>query len=133
MADVKLIVITPDSGAQGVLTINWKDTRGMSFRRSHIRPISPERLQDGTLVAQTLDFNKKEFSLTVTLHHITIHSYLQTLFESGIGIILQVVYEDDSFVEQDEFNGSCKMTSYDDDVDQGGSWARSVSVVFMEV
>ena len=132
--DIKFIEIIPDSGALGTKIIYINDApEGMSFRRSHIRPISPRRLQGGALITQTVRYNKKEFSLSWALLDIPIHTYLESLFESGIGATLKVWYEDSTdYTPTTEFNGSVAFIEYGDDNDQTGS-KRNINAVFAEV
>jgi hypothetical protein len=134
MNDIKFIEIIPDSGALGTKIIYINDSpEGMSFRRKHISPRSPRRLQNGTLVTQAVRYNKKEFSLAWILYEITIHTYLESLYESGIGATLKVWYEDSSdYSPTTEFNGSVSFIDYNDDGDQTGN-KRNINAVFAEV
>lgn len=133
MANIKFIEIIPDSGPLGTLTINITDVPGgLSFKREHVRPIAPRRTQDGSLITQTIDYNKKIFSLTGVLYIITIHTYLESLFESGVAAVLKVWYEDTSYVEQNELNKAVNFLSYDDDMDQISN-IRTINAVFAEV
>ncbi len=133
MADIKFIEIIPDSGALGTKIINFADMpAGLSFRRQHIRPLSPRRTQDGTLVTQTLNYNKKSFSISGVLFEITIHTYLESLYESLVGATLKAWYEDSSYVPQTEFNGSVKFLNYEDEMDEISN-LRTINAVFAEV
>ena len=132
--DIKFIEIIPDSGALGTKIIYINDTpEGLSFRREHIRPVSPRRTQDGTLVTQTIRYNKKSFSLAGVLLDITIHTYLESLYESGIGATLKVWYEDSTdYTPTTEFNGSVSFIDYEDDMDEIAN-KRAINAVFAEV
>ena len=132
--DIKFIEIIPDSGSLGTKIVYINDApEGMSFRRSHLRPRSPRRTQDGTLIMQTVRYNKKEFSLSWALLDITIHTYLEALYESGIGATLKVWYEDSTdYTPTTEFNGSVSFIDYSDDGDQTGN-KRNINAVFAEV
>ncbi len=131
--DIKFIEIIPDSGALGTKIIYINDTPdGLSFRREHINPRTPRRTQDGALVLQTIRYNKKVFSLSGVLYVITLHTYLESLYESGVGVILKAYYEDSSYVEQTEFNGSVNMTSYEDEMDELAN-LRTINAIFAEV
>ena len=132
--DIKFIEIIPDSGALGTKIIYINDTPGgLSFRREHISPRAPRRTQDGTLITQTVRYNKKSISLIGVLLDIAIHTYLQSLYESGIGATLKVWYEDSStYVPTTEFNGSVKFLNYEDDVDEIANM-RTINAVFSEV
>ncbi len=133
MADIKFIEIIPDSGALGTKIINFGDTPGgLSFRRAHIRPVSPRRTQDGTLVTQTLNYNKKSFSISGVLFEITIHTYLESLYESAVGATLKAWYENSSYVPTTEFNGSVSFINYEDEMDEISN-LRTINAVFAEV
>lgn len=133
MAVIKQLEIIPDSGPLGTKIVNFGDApRGLSFSRDHIRPVHPRRTQDGTLVTQTLNYNKKQITISGVLWIITLHTYLQSLYESGIGATLKVWYEDSSYVETTEFNASVQFLNYKDDVDQNNN-SRTINAVFAEV
>lgn len=128
---IKFIEIIPDSLASKIIYLA-DVPGGLSFRRRHISPIFPRRTQDGALVTQTLDYNKKEFTLSGVLLEITIHIYLEALKESGEGATLKVWYEDSSYTPTTEFNGSVKFLSYEDDMDEVAN-IRNINAVFAEV
>lgn len=131
---VKFVEIIPDSGAQGTQIINFADApEGISFVREHERPTAARRTQNGTLITQTIRYNKKTITLTIGVHKIDIHSYLQTLYESGIGVTLKLWYEttDGNFTETTEFNASASFIDYSENMDQAGN-VRSMTALFKE-
>jgi hypothetical protein len=132
MADIKFIEIIPVSGSLGTKIIYFTDAPGgLSFTREHLKPISPRRTQDGTLISQQLRYNKKTFTISGSLYKITIHTYLKDLFESGIRATLKVWYENSSYVATLEFNGSVTFINYTDDMDEISN-IRTITATFSE-
>lgn len=134
MAAIKFIEIIPTSGGQGTLTINFSDIpAGLSFSRDHLRPISPRRTQDGTLITQALRYNKKAITITGVLYENTIHSYLETLYESGITATLKIWYEaTGTYTETADFNAIAVLSSYEDSHDKIAN-TRNFTATFLEV
>lgn len=131
MADLDFVEIIPVSGAP--LTISFATIPGgLSIKRDHISPRAPRRLQDGTLVTQALNYNKKNISITAGFWDIAIHTYLQSLRESGDVVTLNILYEDTSYAEQQEFSGSVNLVDYDDESDKQGN-TKTINATFMEV
>ena len=132
--DIKFIEIIPDSGPLGTKIIYINDTpEGLSVRILPIRPVSPRRVQSGTLIVQTVNYNKEEFSVSGVLYEIAIHTYLRSLFRAGIGATLKVWYEDSTdYTPTTEFNGSVKFISYECDMDEISN-KRNINAVFAEV
>ncbi len=133
MNDIKFIEIIPDSGALGTKIIYINDTpEGLSVRITPISPISPRRTQDGTLITQTIRYNKEEFNISGVLYEIAIHTYLRSLRRSGIGATLKIWYEDSNYADQTEFNGSVKFIGYESDMDKIAN-KRTINAVFAEI
>jgi hypothetical protein len=131
--NIRFIEITPDSGALGILEVYFRSSPGgLNFSREHERPVFPRRTQDGSLITQTLRYNKKTISISGVLFEITIHDYLEELFESVIGATLKLLYENSSYEETEEFNKSVNFISYADDMDEIAN-LRNIRAVFMEV
>lgn len=131
--DIRFIEMIPDSGGLGTLEILFSSSPGgLNFSREHERPVSPRRTQDGTLITQTLRYNKKTISITGTIHEIRIHDYLEQLYEAAIGLTLKILYENPDFVELAEFNKSVNFISYADDMDLLAN-SRNIRAVFMEI
>ncbi len=130
--DIRFIEITPDSGDLGILEVFFTSSPGgLNFNREHERPVSPRRTQDGSLITQTVRYNKKTISISGVLHEIRIHNYLEQLYESAIGATLKIFYENPDFVELAEFNKSVSFINYADDPDLLSN-TRSIRAVFME-
>ncbi len=131
---IKFVEIIPSSGPLGTRIINLEDVQGgLSINRDHIRPLSPRRTQDGTLITQTLRYNKKQITIAGVLYEATIHTYLQSLFESAISATLKIWYEaSDTYVETEDFNGTVLLTGYDDGHDKIAN-TRTFTATFTEV
>lgn len=131
---IKFVEIIPSAGPLGTLTINFADVPGgLSFDREHERPISPRRTQNGTLISQTLRYNKKSITLTGTLYEITIHDYLEDLFEQGITATLKLWYEaTGTYTETADFNSTVLLVDYSDNHDKITN-IRTFSATFREV
>jgi hypothetical protein len=105
---------------------------GISFSMSHLNPVNARRTQDGTLITQTIRYNKKDINLTISFFDITMKTYFQTLYESGLRITLSIWVENPTtFVEETEFNGIVQMISLDEDTDQGANF-RTLTMNLME-
>lgn len=131
---IKLIEIIPVSGPLGTKIINLEDVPGgLSFNRDHVRPVSPRRTQNGTLVAQTLLYNKKQFTLTGVLYEVDIHTYLESLYESAVNATLKTWYEaTGTYTETTDFNGTVLLTAYADSFDKVSN-IRNFTATFTEV
>jgi hypothetical protein len=133
MADIKQLEIIPDSGPLGTKIVNFGDAPGgLSTDRKHISPRHPRRTQDGTLVTQTVSYNKKEITISGVIWDITLHTYLEALFESGIGATLKLWYENASYAETAEFNAPVSFLDYNDVKDQNNN-SRAITAEFAEV
>ncbi len=133
MPDIKQIEIIPTSGSLGTKLFVFGDfPGGLSSSTTHIRPRYPRRTADGTLITQTLVYNKKRISISGVIYDVLFHIYLKSLFEEGITATLKMWYEDASFVEQTEFNAVVDFLEYQDYKDENGN-TRSVSMVFEEI
>lgn len=131
---IKFVEVIPVSGPLGTLTINFADSPGgLTFSRAHERPLSSRRTQDGTLVSQTLRFNKKVLTITGTIYEIDIHDYLEDLYEAGINATVKIWYEATStYTEMADFNSICLLTGYDDSHDKVSN-IRTFTATFTEV
>jgi len=95
---------------------------GISHSINHLNPVNARRTQDGSLITQTIRYNKKVIDLTINFFDITTKTYFQTLYESGLRITLSIWVENPTtFVEETEFNGIVQMLSLDEDTDQGSN------------
>ena len=121
-------------GTLGTLTINFADVpAGLSFSRDHERPISSRRTQDGTLVSQSVRYNKKVITITGVIHEITIHTYLKNLFESAATATLKLWYEaTGTYTETADFNSTVLLTDYSDGHDKITN-IRNFTATFTEV
>ncbi|GJQ59789.1 MAG: hypothetical protein D8M57_13245 [Candidatus Scalindua sp. AMX11] len=131
---IKFVEIIPSSGPLGTQIINFADApAGLTFSRDHQRPMAPRRTQDGTLVTQTLRYNKKVITLTGTLYEIDIHTYLESLFEAGITATLKLWYEaTGTYTETADFNSTVLLTAYEDNHDKISN-IRTFTATFTEV
>lgn len=131
---IKFVEIIPSTGPLTTKIINFADApAGLSFSRDHERPISSRRTQDGTLISQSLRYNKKIITITGVLYEITIHDYLEDLFEQGITATLKLWYEaTGTYTETADFNSTVLLTAYEDNHDKIAN-SRTFTATFSEV
>lgn len=131
---IKFVEIDPVSGPLATKVINFSDAPGgLVFSRNHQRPLSSRRTQDGTLISQTLRYNKKVITITGTIYEIGIHDFLEDLFESGINAVLKIWYEATStYTETEDFNSTVLLTAYEDSHDKIAN-TRTFTATFTEV
>jgi hypothetical protein len=95
---------------------------GISHSINHLNPVNARRTQDGTLITQTIRYNKKDINLTISFFDVTMKTYFEALYESGLRITLTIWVENPTtFVEEPEFNGIVQMIDLDEDTDQGSN------------
>jgi hypothetical protein len=105
---------------------------GISFDIDHLSPVSARRTQDGALITQTVRYNKKVINLTIAFFDITMKTYFQTLYESGLRITLSIWVENPTtFVEETEFNGIVQMLNLAETTDQSAN-SRTLSMTLAE-
>ncbi len=111
------------SFALGNLDVHFHEAPGgISHSIQHLNPVNARRTQDGSLITQTIRYNKKDINLTITFFDVTMKTYFQALYESGLRITLSIWVENPTtFVEETEFNGIVQMLSLDEDTDQGSN------------
>jgi hypothetical protein len=106
---------------------------GISHSIDHLNPVNARRTQNGSLITQTIRYNKKAINLTITFYDITMKTYFQTLYESGLRITLSIWVENPTtFVEETEFNGIVQMLSLGEDTDQSAN-VRTLNMTLEEV
>jgi hypothetical protein len=124
MSVIKFFTFEPiGSFALGNKDIYFQDAPGgISHTVKHLNPVNGRRTQDGTLITQTVRYNKKDINLTITFFDITLKTYFQTLYESGLRITLTIWVENPTtFAEETEFLGIVQMLSLDEDTDQSSN------------
>lgn len=134
MADIKFYTFAPiGSFALGDKDIHFHEAPGgISHSITHLNPVSARRVQDGALITQTTRYNKKDISLSITFYDVTMKTYFQTLFESGLRITLSIWVENPTtFAEETEFNGIVQMLTLEEDTDEGSN-IRSLSMTLSE-
>jgi hypothetical protein len=105
---------------------------GMSWSRIHLNPVNARRTQDGSLITQTIRYNKKDISVNIGYFDVTFGQYFQALYEEGIRFTLKIWVENPTtFVEETEFNATVQMLSFSDDTDQSGN-SRTLNMTLAE-
>lgn len=133
MANIKQFEVIPTSGPLGTKLINFGDfPGGLVVSTKHIRPTHPRRTQNGTLITQSLLYNKKLITISGTIYDVSLHIYFKALFESAITATLKLWYEDSSFAEQTDFNAIVSFLDYEDAKDENGN-SISISMIFSEI
>jgi hypothetical protein len=105
---------------------------GISRSVRHLNPVNGRRTQDGSLITQTIRYNKKVIDLSITFFDVTLKTYFQTLYESGLRITFSLWVENPTtFVEETEFSGIVQMMSFDDDADLSAN-VRTMTMTLSE-
>ncbi len=135
MADIKLLEFLPIGDfTPGNKTLNFSEIQGgASFTRTHLNPVHGRRTQDGSLITQTIRYNKKNMNLTIVFHDVTILTYFEALYESGLRTVFKIWNQNGTtWADQTEFNGTVQILSFDDDMDQSGN-VRTITMNLSEV
>ena len=105
----------------------------MSYSVDHLNPVSARRTQDGTLITQTIRYNKKNINLTITFYDNTVLTYFKSLYESGLRITFVIWTENPTtYAEEKEFNSTVQILSLNEDNDQSGN-VRTLNMGLAEV
>ncbi len=130
----KLVQFEPDSSfSSGDKTLELENVpAGISFSVEHLNPTASRRTQDGSLITQTIRYNKKNISLTFSFYDLTLKTYFEALYESGVQIVFSIWVENPTtFVEETEFTGTVQMLSLGEDMDQAGN-IRTLNMTLAE-
>ena len=133
--EIKLLEFTPiGTFALGNKTMYFEDAPGgMSYSVDHLNPVSARRTQDGTLITQTIRYNKKNINLTITFYDNTVLTYFKSLYESGLRITFVIWTENPTtYAEEKEFNSTVQILSLNEDNDQSGN-VRTLNMGLAEV
>lgn len=134
MAQIKLIEFNPiGSFDLGDKILYFEDAPGgMSYSMDHLNPVNARRTQDGTLITQTIRYNKKVISLTITFYDVTLKDYFQALYESGFRSTFKIWVENPStYATETEFDGTIQILSLGEDNDQSGN-IRTLNMTLAE-
>ncbi len=105
---------------------------GMSWSMTHLNPVNARRTQDGTLITQTIRYNKKDISLTMSFIDVRFKEYFQALFEEGKRPTVKIWIENPvTYAYQTEFNAVCQILTLEEDMDQIGN-ARTLTLTISE-
>lgn len=106
---------------------------GITYSKTHLSPVNSRRTQSGALITQTIRYNKKNFSLTMSFFDVTFYQYFESLFEEGLRPTIKIWYSNPTtFVDETEFNAVCQILNLDEDNDQGGN-VRTLTLSIAEV
>lgn len=134
MSEIKLLQFEPiGSFALGDKTMYFEDAPGgMSYSIEHLNPVSARRTQNGTLITQSIRYNKKNINLTVTFYDNNTRTYFVSLYESGFRMTFTIYTENPTtYVEEEEFTGTVQILSLSEDNDQSGN-IRTINLVLAE-
>ncbi len=105
---------------------------GLTYDREHVSPKTAQRTATGTLVVQTIPYNKENFEIQGSFSERTIHTYLKALAEGNDTATLTLYFQDSNFADQADFTGTVNLVAYSDTKNQAGNvW--SFTATFMEV
>ena len=132
--EIKLLEFEPiGSFALGDKTIYFEDAPGgMSYSMDHLNPVNGRRTQDGTLITQTIRYNKKVINLTISFYDNRVRTYFESLYASGFRLTFTIWTENPvTFAEEAEFNGIVQILNLTEDNDQTGN-IRTLNMVLAE-
>jgi hypothetical protein len=134
MPQIKLLEFNPIGDfALGDKVLYFEDAPGgMSYSMEHLNPVSARRVQNGDLITQTIRYNKKEISLTITFYDVVLREYFVALRESGFRMNFIIWTENPTtFAEQSEFDGTVQILNLAEDNDQSGN-VRTLNMILAE-
>ncbi len=135
MSEIKLLEFNPIGDfSEGDKVLYFADCPGgMSYSMDHLNPVNARRTQDGTLITQTIRYNKKVISLTIGFFDVTLKDYFVALYESGFRTTFKIWVENPStYVEETEFNGIVQILNLGEDNDQSAT-VRTLNMTLAEV
>ncbi len=134
MATIKLLQFTPDASfSLGNKTLYLEDAPGgMSYSMTHLNPVNSRRTQDGTLITQSIRYDKKVINLTITFYDIVTRTYFEALYTSGYRMTFVIWSENPStYVEEAEFTGTVQILNLGEDMDQANN-IRTLNLTLAE-
>lgn len=135
MAEIKLIEFNPiGSFALGDKVLYFEDAPGgMSYTMDHLNPVNARRTQNGKLITQTIRYNKKVISLTISFYDNTVRTYFESLHASGFRTVFVIWTENPTtYAEEKEFDGTVQILNLNEDNDQTGN-IRTLNLTLAEV
>ncbi|WKZ15428.1 MAG: hypothetical protein QY317_16150 [Candidatus Jettenia caeni] len=131
MADIKYLkFVATIAGTKEILIEDVPE--GLQFQRNHIRPVSPRRTQSGTLITQTIVYNKKSISVSGGVYKKDIVDYFKTAYENNETVTFTIYDYDSNYQLINEAVHSVKIMRFEDSKDFNES-TRSWSVEFEEI
>lgn len=116
MSDIRFVRFS--APIAGIKDIYFTDVaEGFSISKSHIRPSNQIRTQDGTLISQSIYFNKKSISISGNCLTNTLISYFQDIFLLNETVTLTIYKRSNNNIEQTESTYLMKMASHEDSND----------------
>jgi hypothetical protein len=134
MPQIKLLEFNPIGDfALGDKVLYFEDAPGgMSYSMDHLNPVNARRVQSGKLITQTIRYNKKVISLTITFYDVTLKNYFVALYGSGFRMIFKIWVENPStYAEETEFNGTVQILNFGEDNNQSGN-VRTINMTLAE-
>jgi hypothetical protein len=134
MPEIKLLEFEPiGSFALGDKIMYFEDAPGgMSYSMDHLNPVNARRTLNGTLITQTIRYNKKNINLTISFHDNTVRTYFESLHASGLRITFTIWTENPTtYAEEAEFTGIVQILSLGEDNDQSGN-TRTFNLILAE-
>jgi hypothetical protein len=132
--EIKLLEFEPiGSFALGNKIMYFEDAPGgMSYSMEHLNPVNGRRTQDGTLITQTIRYNKKVISLTISFYDNTVRTYFESLYASGFRVTFTIWTENPTtYAEETEFTGIVQILNLGEDNDQSGN-IRTLNMTLAE-
>lgn len=133
--EIKFLEFSPiGSFALGNKTMFFEDAPGgMSYTMEHLNPVNSRRTQNGTLITQTIRYNKKVINLTISFYDNRIRTYFESLHASGFRVVFVIWTENPiTYAEEKEFDGTIQILNLNEDNDQTGN-VRTLNMVLAEV
>lgn len=134
MSQLKLIEFNPNTDFSGGDKILYfaDAPGGISHSIEHLNPVNSRRTQDGTLITQTLKYNKKVINLTIGFFDVNLKTYFQLLYESGYRTTFTIYVENPvTYATDIEFTGEVQILTFVDDTDVSTN-VRTITMTLAE-
>lgn len=132
MSDIRFVNFNaPIAGSKDIYFTDAPEEFNIS--RTHNRPVSAIRTQNGTLITQSVYFNKKSISISASCLTDTLISYFQNIYELNETVTLTIYKRSNSHVEQMEETYVTKMIVSLEDSNDFVSATRNFGVQLEEI
>lgn len=132
MSDIRFVRFS--APITGIKDIYFTDVaEGFSISKNHIRPNNPIRTQNGTLVSQSVYFNKKSISISGNCLTSVLIAYFQSIYEVNETVTLTIYKRSNNNIEQTEATYITKMVPGLNDSNDFATTTRNFGIQLEEI